>query len=68
MKEIYGIKRAGRMRRIEREKLWGGSGGGSGLGEFGREKRGASGKVEVLCGGCALSGVAVWNHPGPCNS
>lgn len=68
MKEIYGRKRAERMRRIEREKRWGGSGGGSGLVEFGREKRGASGKFEALRGGCALSGVAVWNHPGPCNS
>lgn len=68
MKEIYGRKRAARMRRIEREKLRGGYGKGSGLGECGRERRGPSGKAEVLRGGCALSWVAVWNHPGPCNS
>lgn len=29
---------------------------------------GGRGKVVVLSGGCALSEVAVWNHPGPCNS
>lgn len=34
-----------------------------------REGRmGERGKVVVLSGGCMLSEVGVWNHPGPCNS
>jgi len=37
-----------------------------------REERkldwGGVGRVVVLSGGSALSEVAVWNHPEPCNS
>lgn len=46
-----------------REK--GGLKGRSYRGGFGWGHRG---KVVALGGGCALSEVAVWNHPGPCNS
>lgn len=55
MKEIYGEKG-----RIER--------GGDGKGGLGEGRMGERGKVVVLSGGCAFSEVAVWNHPGPCNS
>lgn len=34
----------------------------------GAGREGEQGKVVVLSGGSALSEVAVWNHPGPCNS